>query len=207
MKTTFLYSLLFISTLVCAQKRIEQSFSNSDLTEIVIDSDQVFEIYLSTVPSDQITIASQIDGETYNSSLVKAESDANTLKVTTGRTPDFIPFNDKLSAHKVLSIVLYITIPEGLDVTVRSTLAQVEISGTYNKLRIGLGRGGLIGEDIRFRESVINTISGNVQLQLYEANVIAESRNGTTSVDPFFNQGPSCTIQSIHGAIEVRRVR
>ena len=178
-----------------------------DIQAIAITSDAVFKIHIATQSAQEIIVRSLVDGETYESSLVHIKNSKQRLEISTGRTPDFRPFNDKLSAHKVLSIELDIVIPEQMDVSIRSTLAEVRLEGAYQRLQIDLGRGGLIGEGIRFRESAINTISGNVALTLSRANVIADSRNGIGKIATIFNDGPLCHIQSIYGDIQVLQVK
>ncbi len=199
--------LLILPTCLFAQKRAEQTFDAKDIKALYINSDAVFKISIATQAIPEISVSTLIDGETYESSLVHIQRLDQRLEISTGRTPDFTPFNDKLSAHKVLSIELEIVIPEQMDVTIRSTLAETQLVGQFNNLQIDLGRGGLIGKEIRFRESAINTISGNVTLSLRAADVIAGSRNGTSKVDSIFNDGPLCVIQSIYGDIEVLQVK
>lgn len=210
--TLFLYAmknlllLVLIPICVYSQKRVEQTYDIQQIDAIHIDSDLIFKITINARPTDQIQLYTIVDGETYASALVHSKVIDNHLEITTGRTPDFTPYNDKLSAHKVLSIELEISIPEDLNIDIHSTLAEVVLSGHYGTLLINLGRGGLIGRDIRFRESIINTISGNVTLSLDKANVSASSRNGLKNIDDIFKVGPQCTIESIHGDIEVLQV-
>ena len=204
----YLLILILIPLGLFAQKKSEQTFDVEDLRAIVIDSDLIFKITLSAQPVTSIQLNTLVDGETYASTLVNTKMVDHNLEISTGRTPDFTPFNDKLSAHKVLSIELEMILPENMDIDIRSTLAEVHLGGQYGKLQIDLGRGGLIVEEgICFRESEINTISGNVALTLTQANVIASSRNGIAKVDSIFNDGPLCVIQSIYGDIEVLQVK
>jgi len=107
----------------------------------------------------------------------------------------------------VLSIELDITIPQDFNIDIYSTLAEVSLKGRYKELQINLGRGGLIGRDIRFRESVINTISGNVALTTKRADVTASSRNGEVIINSNLNEGPICSVESIYGDIEVLQVK
>lgn len=199
--------LLLVPVGLFAQKRIEHTYDTNQIEGIHINSDAIFKITISTAKVQEITVHTLIEGETYESSLVNTSIINKHLDISTGRMPDFTPFNDKLSAHKVLSIELAIIVPEMLDIDVRSTLAEVSLQGTYGSIQVNLGRGGFMGKGLRFRESVINTISGNVSLQLDSANVIAGSRNGIATVDSIFNDGPLCLIQSIHGDIEVLQVK
>ena len=128
----------------------------------------------------------------------------NVLKITTGKTPDYKPFNDKLSAHKVMAIELEITVPLDLDVSVYSTLAGVDTYGAFGQVHMDLGRGHFNGKGFRFRESAtINTISGSIYLDTDKAHVTAQSRNGTIVISPEVALGSSLKLESIHGDITV----
>ncbi len=202
--------LLLLSLPMCllAQKRIENTFDAKGIKTLHIHSDAIFKIAITTEALDKITIKTIIEGETYESSVVKTVIVGERLEISTGRLPDFIPFNDKLSAHKVLSIELVISIPKDIDIDIRSVLAEVSLQGDCGSIAINLGRGGFIGNALRFRESAINTISGNITLALYEeARITYRSRNGMVAVPTNFNNGPLCQIQSIHGDIEVLQVK
>ena len=199
--------LILIPNCLFAQKRSEQTFDRQDIKTLLINSNAVFKISITAQPVQEISIQTITDGETYESSLLHTKIIDQRLEITTGRTPDFTPFNDKLSAHKVLSIELDITIPQDFNIDIYSTLAEVSLKGRYKELQINLGRGGLIGRDIRFRESVINTISGNVALTTKRADVTASSRNGEVIINSNLNEGPICSVESIYGDIEVLQVK
>ena len=199
--------LILIPNCLFAQKRSEQTFDKQDIKTLSINSNAIFKISITAQPVQEINIQTITDGETYESSLLHTKIIDQRLEITTGRTPDFTPFNDKLSAHKVLSIELGITIPQDFNIDIYSTLAEVSLKGRYKELQINLGRGGLIGRDIRFRESVINTISGNVALTTKRADVTANSRNGEVIINSNLNEGPICSVESIYGDIEVLQVK
>jgi len=207
MKKALILLLLVFPVVLFAQKQIEKTYDSQGIQTLYINSDTIFKITITAKAVDNITIYTIIDGETFESSLLHTKIVDDRLEIATGYTPDYIPFNDKLSAHKVLSIELEIVLPKHINIDIRSTLAAVNLQGVYDKLTINLGRGGFMGRDIRFRESVINTISGNVTATLKEANINAGSRNGQVKVDRIFNHGPSCIIQSIYGNIEVSQVK
>ena len=199
--------LILIPNCLFAQKRSEQTFDRQDIKTLLINSNAIFKISITAQPVQEISIQTITDGETYESSLLHTKIIDQRLEITTGRTPDFTPFNDKLSAHKVLSIELDITIPQDFNIDIYSTLAEISLKGRYKELQINLGRGGLIGRDIRFRESVINTISGNVALTTKRADVTASSRNGEVIINSNLNEGPICSVESIYGDIEVLQVK
>jgi len=203
----FIYIISFLSvTSAFAQKRLSQTFDATQVKELYIDSNEIFEIRVTTANTDQISIHTIIDGETFESTLLTAIIENQVLKVTTNKTPDYIPFNDKLSAHKVIAIELEIVIPNGMMLSVYSTLASLEVKGVLGRTRIDLGRGNFAGRELRFRESVtINTISGNVDMDITNAHITAQSRKGKVVIPKSFTSGTPISIQSLHGDITVRK--
>lgn len=199
-------SILFIlaSISLCAQKRLTQTYEAAAINELYINSNEIFKIKITTAETSDISVATIIDGETFASTLLNTSTNDGVLKITTGKTPDYIPFNDKLAAHKVLAIELEIIIPIGLDVSIYSTLASVDTFGKLGQVRIDLGRGHFNGKEFRFRESAkINTISGSIYVSSNLVNVSAQSRNGTIKIPPTQAEGPLLTIKSIHGDVTV----
>ena len=206
MKHFLFVMVVFVSTVCFAQKQLMQSYSNPEISGVYINSNEVFEIRLNAQPVSGITVTTLIEGETFESSLLQTVVEDGILKITTGRTPDFVPYNDKLSAHKVLSIVLEITVPEGLDIDIYSTLASVDGKGKFGKVQMNLGRGGCRLEGFRFRESAqINTLTGSINIATETTSVIAQSRNGVVVIPKGFPVGEDLTLQSIQGDITVRK--
>jgi len=199
-------SILFILVTMSlyAQKRLTQTYDATAIKELYINSNEIFKIKITTREVREITVATIIDGETFASTLLNTTINDGVLKITTGKTPDYIPFNDKLAAHKVLAIELEITIPRGLDVSIYSTLASVDSYGKLGQVRIDLDRGHFKGEEFRFRESAkINTISGSIYVSSNLVNVTAQSRNGKINIPPTQADGPLLEIKSIHGDVTV----
>lgn len=206
MKNLIFIFVIVITTSVVAQKRISQTYSIDSVSELFIDSNEVFEISVSAIDTDIITVHTIIDGEAFASTLLNTSIEDRVLKITTGNTPDYIPFNDKLSAHKVIAIELEITIPKHLNLSIFSTLAAVKTTGPLGQVRIDLGRGYFIGEEFRFRESaIINTLSGNINLSINKARVTGQSRSGVVVIPKDFTNGLPLTLQSISGDITVNK--
>ncbi|WP_396597723.1 hypothetical protein [Dokdonia sp. R86516] len=195
---------MLVTMSLYAQKRLTQTYDATVVKELYINSNEIFEIKISTAETSAISVATIIDGETFASTLLNTTINDGVLKITTGKTPDYIPFNDKLAAHKVLAIELEIIIPKGLDVSIYSTLASVDTYGKLGQVRIDLGRGHFKGEEFRFRESAkINTISGSIHLDIDKANVTAQSRNGNVVISPEVTLGSPLSLESIHGDITI----
>lgn len=203
------YYFFFIVIVVCShnllgQKKLFKEYDVGNTHTVYIKSDDIFQIKVTTHKTDKIAIYTQIDGETFESTLLHTEIEDGILKITTGRTPDYVPFNDKLSAHKILSIVLEVSLPEGLMLEVYSALASVNAQGDYAQIQVNLGRGGCYLSNFRFRESVrINTISGNIELKTKKAVIHAQSRNGTIVIPKGMTGAKTIHLQSIDGDITV----
>lgn len=201
--SVFILFLVFSASL-SAQKRLFKAYDARDTHTVFVESDDIFQIKFTTAQTDNITIYTQIEGETFESTLLHTEIVEGVLKITTGRTPDFAPFNDKLSAHKVLSIVIEIIVPEGLSIDVYSTLASVKAQGDYDQVRVNLGRGGCHLSSFRFRESVhINTISGNITIETKNAKILAQSRNGNVVISKGITGVRTIELQTMDGDISV----
>lgn len=202
--TILTFLLTFAS--VIAQKRLSQRYDAEGIKELYINSNEIFEVRINAAFTDQITVNTIIEGETFASTLVNSKIENGVLKITTGKTPDYIPFNDKLSAHKVMAIELEIVVPIGLDIWVYSTLASLDTYGELGQVRVDLGRGHFKGEGFRFRESAqINTISGSVSIELEAARIEANSRNGTVSIATTINPGLPLAIETIDGNISLQK--
>jgi len=196
--------ILVFSESMFAQKKLFKTYDAGDIHTVFVESDDIFQIKCTTAQTNTITIYTQIDGETFESTLLHSEIVDGVLKITTGRTPDFVPFNDKLSAHKVLSIVLEVILPEGLSIDVYSTLASVHAAGGYDQVRVNLGRGSCHLSSFRFRESVaINTIVGNITIETKNAKILAQSRNGNVVISKGITGVKTMELQTIEGDITV----
>lgn len=204
MKFTASILLLLITISTMAQKRLSQTYDASGIEELYINSNEIFQINISAIETEQITINTVIDGEVFASTLLNSVIEQKTLKITTGNTPDYVPFNDKLSAHKVIAITLEVSIPLGTDLSIYSTLANVATDGSFGEVRVDLDRGRFVGTTFRFRESAnINTLDGSITLHTAQARLSVQSRRGTIEIPDKMTAGPVLNVKSIDGNITV----
>lgn len=198
-----LVGLLSIGGSVWGQKSLQRDFYE-ELSAISIQSDEIFEIHITASPRDHISLRTQIDGETFESALLTTKIVEHQLYIGTSKTPDYNPFNDKLSAHKVLSIAVFLEIPEEMHLDVYSTLASLDAKGKFGAVRVNLGRGGCRLEDFSFRESaIINTLTGSIRIEVDTAEVRAQSRNGNVVIPTDLTGTQRMNLKSIDGDILV----
>lgn len=162
MLKTFCSILLLASNFSSlAQKTLEKTIDASGIERLVIDADAVFIVSIISEKTTEISIRTKVAGETYENVLVTTSEANKTLTIGTSYSPYFKANNDKLAAHKVLSIEMQLIVPEFLDISINSEIASVKAKGVYNMLQIALDRGGC--ELTEFR--------GNASLQTKQGDI------------------------------------
>jgi len=171
-------ALLLSFGLINAQKVVKKSVLNPETSYILINAANCFKIDLSTTSSKEIVVEALIDGEYRNDLLVKIEEDGPSITVSTGFHPDFVKPNDKLSAHKVISISLQLQIPENMKVRLIGTNTNVYAKGNYKDLKVTLDDGSCNIHSINGTVRAI-TRSGDIHVRSKEANIVTKNSFGS----------------------------
>lgn len=188
-----------------AQISKEKTWRADAIKTVTIAGSGVFKINVKSGPSDTITLKVKIDGE-YAQDLVVLDSvSAETLFIASAFQPLFVSDNDKLSAHKVLSVEYELLVPEHLSLDVKSDIASVTITGIYTAVFIESNQGSCQLKDF-LGDAVINTIDGNIAVQTNLAKVEAFSKTGTVEVLQFKYGKYTISCHSINGNIIVTRI-
>ncbi|GGI56510.1 hypothetical protein [Winogradskyella haliclonae] len=175
---TFLLGLLFLSPLLSlAQNKSEYLFEAKDISEVIVDGNQIFNISVKTKVVEDISVKSLSDGEYGNDYQVVSEVKNNQLfisleRVSLEKTPD-----DKRNAHKVIAATLQIKMPEHLNLSIKSDVGSVEAKGVFNELNINLFQGGCTINAIA-KLATIKTIDGNIYVKTSNAIIETDSHHG-----------------------------
>lgn len=168
--------LLIICTVVnqgFSQKIIEKNLDALGIEKLVINSNEIFNISVSTERSDAIQISAKIVGENYENAMITSRQEGKILWIGTSYTPFFEAKNDKLAAHKVLSIEMTLMVPESMELTINSSSASVETSGAFEFLRVSLDNGNCTIKDF-FGNATLGTKAGEISVYA-RAGVTAEA--------------------------------
>lgn len=185
-----------------AQKKIQKSFPDADISTININGNAVFKISVETTTSNTITIDSRIEGEHNEHVVLITETKNNTLYIATKYQPLFTDANDKLSAHKVISIELVLNIPANKSIYVSSDIAFVFVNGQYNNATIELINGDCILKDF-VGEATVNTIHGDIDVYTNYSKLDAFTKNGTLNLGNLSSGNRMLSLYSINGNITV----
>nr|WP_288933565.1 hypothetical protein [uncultured Allomuricauda sp.] len=180
-----------------AQKLVRKAFIDPRTETIQIDAQYCYRIDLKTASSNEVEISASMEGEYAKDLLISIEQSGTTAMISADFQPLFINPNDKLSAHKVVSIALEIRVPEYKYVDVFGTNTNLYATGKYEDLNITLSDGRCTLENVS--ESVeVTTQKGDIMVMAPSGNIVAESTYGNVEkgIIPFgYNQFILKTIE------------
>lgn len=151
-----------------------------------------------------MSVEAVIDGEYKQDLGVKLGQEGDTFFVSSGFQPLFHNPNDKLSAHKVVSIALEVKVPEYLQVVVFGKSCNVNASGNYRSLSISLNDGycklNEVGETVK-----VETQSGPIDIIAAAATVTTNNKFGATHLENLPKSDVHYNLSTVTGDIRVRK--
>jgi hypothetical protein len=124
-----------------AQKTIHKQWDAFETDTLFIESDAINAIRILSGKGDKISLSARVEGEYNESVVINSKYRGRSLLLTSGFSPYFTKDNDKLAAHKVLSIEMTLGIPEKTAVVIRSRSAYVRSQGKLKYLETVLSEG------------------------------------------------------------------
>lgn len=187
------------------QKKVVKTLLSPDISAIRIDGQQCFSIELKTADVPEVVVQAMMEGEYQREVLLLAEKQAGTLVISTGFSPDFKLPNDKLGAHKVLSIRLEVTLPLYQDVSVYAGSCFVETYGQYQYLSI-IQNDGQCRLNHTAENTLVRTQSAKITASVAKGVIQAKSRYGKVEIANIPSGDPTFNLNSTQGDILVRRL-
>ena len=176
-----------------AQRKLHKIVLADNVALIQVNTAYCFEVNLNTISGKELLVEANMEGEYSKELDLELKNDGTTLFIEANFVPNFENPNDKLSAHKVVSILLNIAIPEFKTIALYGTSSRVHATGKFKDLQIVLSDG-----TVR-----LNNTNGNVQVKT--GTIEAESRYGSVSYNPI-PQGVSIfKLQTVTGNIELNK--
>lgn len=207
MKSTILIGFFLLCCCqLLAQKTIERQFQAHNIEAINLDGTGSFKIYVESVEGDAISVTVEVEGEYSEQVILLTEIKNNELEIATEYQPLFTVPDDKLSAHKVMSIVLHLKLPQGLNVVVSSDIGSVFVNGHFSQLTTELNRGHFVAENFS-GSALINTIDGNIAIESNYAKVNLDTKNGQISQEELVLGTNNLSLHSINGNISVTKTK
>ncbi len=189
---------------VWSQKELKKTVLESDISLVQIDASNCFQVFLDTGDTNEITVEAKIEGE-YSSDLeLEIYRKGKTLVVATGFRSSYISPNDKLSAHKVVSIGLHITLPNWKNVQVFGTNSRVVAAGDYTNLNITLADGSC--ELVEVSQNVsVKTQSGPILVKATSGYFNVSNKYGIVKRASIPKGDDHYVLSTVTGTIELRK--
>lgn len=187
------------------QKRVQKTLLDPSVESVVIDGSQCFQISLETAQTREVVVEAEMEGEYQSEVMVVTETLGNTLRISTGFVPGFQVPNDKLSAHKVLSVKLRVILPLHQRVSLAAGSCRVETAGIFRDLKIHIAEGGCRLAHVAERTEV-TTASAPITALIGRGVVEAHSRYGQVQMEPIPPGDPEFVLRSTRGDIRVSRL-
>ncbi|NDV15279.1 hypothetical protein GO009_04510 [Muricauda sp. TY007] len=191
---------------VHAQKLVRKAFIGPRTATIQIDARYCYRIDLKTAPTDEVHVAASMEGEYAKDLLISIEQSGTTAMISADFQPLFVNPNDKLSAHKVVSIALEISVPEYKSVDVFGTNTNLYVSGKYEDLNVILSDGRCTLENVS--ESVkVTTQKGDILLSVPSGDIVAESIYGKVEKEVIPKGYNQFILKTIEGDIILTKTK
>lgn len=207
-KGRFFMVLLFLLFLgnsgARAQKVSERSYDAAELTKLQIDAEQIFEVELKSTLETVIRTRIFIEGEYQSELTVTAKQDGSTLFLKGVFMPSFENPNDKLSAHKVVSVRVVVLVPADIIVEVAGSATRVTAQGAYEDLYIRTGKGPVFLEQPRGLIRV-KTLSGEIIARGAEGVLTATSGYGKVVRNKVPKGNSGLSLETVSGDIYINK--
>jgi len=206
MKFVFCIIVVLFLVKTNAQKIVEKTISGQNITSIIINGDEIFNIKLIAQDVDDIKIKTKIEGEYSEDIVLLANVKIDSLIISSAYNPLYTNHNDKLSAHKVISIETELIVPRNLNVYLNSNIASVEILGKFNRLIIELYQGSCNLKSFR-GDAIINTIDGQIILNTNFAIIEAKTKTGLINKELITKGNDEIRLNSVNGNISITKTK
>jgi hypothetical protein len=207
LKSFLLIGIFLWSSFSFGQKLSTKEIDAQGINIIELTADTVFAIKVLSSSTNKITLTTAIEGETYENILVTTSHTNGILKIGTAYTPYFQPRNDKLTAHKVIAIEMTLIIPENLVVSVKSAIATVYGSGSFEQFNVALSAGSCFLTEFR-GNARLQTKEGAIEVEaLTKVSGSAVSKYGTVVNELPKRKRFHIEAESLYGVVKLLRTR
>lgn len=205
MRKKFLIIIFLLCCVVLsAQRKIEKIITGTNLTTIQVDARNCFTLKIGTHSLPKVVIETSIEGEYKDEIIVSVFQEDEILIINPGLQSLFKIPNDKLGAHKVISIYLNILVPDNFKVDVLGGTTKTEVSGNIKALKVVLDGGSCNIKEF-MGNAFVTTQKGDIFLETMGAQIDSESRYGTVTNQNIGTGNFKITLKSISGDIFITK--
>ncbi|OBX23546.1 MULTISPECIES: DUF4097 family beta strand repeat-containing protein [Bizionia] len=198
--------VILLSAPVFSQKGMQRIIDASEISTIDVAGNTIFKIKISAKPVQVITMSLQVEGENNEQIVLQTRHENQTLFIGSAYQPLFVKPDDKLAAHKKISIELTLEIPENLTVIITSDIASVVVIGNYKFLIAELLNGHFSAHKYS-GDLQVDTLHGNIELETRSGKLDLNTKKGTIVQDKMPLGTNQISLNSINGNISVTKTQ
>lgn len=166
------------------QNTISKTIANPNIIQIQVDAKDCYQLTVSNSGTNELKVIAKLDGEYKDDLVVSLEETGKTIAISTGFQPGFVAPNDKLSAHKEVSIGMEIQVPIYGNLQIFGTSVNMQISGKYGNLMV-------VAADGRCQ---LNTVEGAVDVRTQDGDIWLLNASGTVDTETTYGKVTGETI-------------
>ncbi|MDR9401141.1 MAG: DUF4097 family beta strand repeat-containing protein [Psychroflexus sp.] len=186
-----------------AQVKTTQQIDAASIQKITLDLDQVAFVDIRATPTNKIEMETVSNGEYSQAISFDKQIDKEELRIRSVFDGKLKGGFDKLSAHKVFSIGLALSIPAEIEVDISTDISNISIKGNFQSVHIENKFGDC--ELIDFRGNAnINTFDGHVFITTRDAKVEARTSTGDKNVHRFKREKYLIKVRTVDGNIKIQ---
>ncbi|MDB2701568.1 hypothetical protein N9Z01_00500 [Flavobacteriaceae bacterium] len=188
------------------QQRKSYRWEATALEQISLSLPFANSISVLATKTNFVEVEYKTEGEYQKAVVLSRFIDENTVRIEEQLNPSFSPFQDKLSAHKVMATTLEISYPEKSSLSLMANSARVDLDGLFPQLAIQLDEGSLYLNS-SFSRGKIKTNSAHIYAEGLENPVFALSKKGKITGQTTAKQNATLLLESKRGNIFINSNR
>ncbi len=195
---------MLLSTLLAAQKTVHKVVEDATITSVTIDASQAYKLVVKAAASPKIDIRAIIEGEYKDDLLINTKKESGRFVISTAFRPLYKNPNDKLSAHKVISILMIVELPENMELIILGSSVNIDLSGTYKTLNANITQGNLTITDFE-GNGEIQSFEGTISVNNYEGSITTYSKYGEIYGRNTARGKGVLTLKTVNGSIYINK--
>jgi hypothetical protein len=187
-----------------AQVKTAQQMDAASIQRIFLNLDQVAFVNIRATQTNKIKMKTVSNGEYSQAISFDKQIDKKELRIRSVYDEKLKGGFDKLSAHKVFSIGLALTVPADIKVDLSTDITNISMNGVFRSVHIENKFGNC--ELIDFEGSAnIHTFNGHVHIFTQDAKVEAKTKNGgDKNIHRFKREKHFISVRTVDGNIKIQ---
>lgn len=185
-----------------AQKVIEKKIPSEGVHTFVLTPKEAYKITVHTATVKEAVVKAWFEGEYTNELFITTDVQKDKIEISVDFRPLYIKEDDKLAAHKSVSAVIDLVLPEGNELIVNGADTESYVSGKFSNLQLFVHNGNCFLDHLSGNGTVA-TFGGNIIVRNYAGEIKAVSDYGTVNLAENKKSSDILSIHTVKGNISV----